>query len=74
MANVLNHEKINKNSQRISDIKPFIDRYEWNEIKFPAEVKNWKKFEANNKTITCNVLFSQNKKEQIKQICFSKHS
>ena len=41
MANVLNHEKSNKNSQRISDIKPFIDRYEWNEIKFPAEVKDW---------------------------------
>ena len=39
----LNHDKINKNPQRVSKIKPFIDQYNWNDIDFPSTSKDWKK-------------------------------
>ena len=44
----LNLDKINKNSPRISKIKPFIEEYNWKDIDFPSTSKDWKKFELNN--------------------------
>ena len=44
----LNLDKINKNSQRISKIKLFIEEYNWKDIDFPCTSKDWKKFELNN--------------------------
>ena len=44
----LNLDKIRKNPQRISKIKPFIDQYNWKDIDFPISSKDWKKFEINN--------------------------
>ena len=44
----LNLDKINKNSQRISKIKPFIEEYNWKDIDFPSTSKDWKKFELHN--------------------------
>ena len=41
----LNHDKIDRNPQRISKIRPFIDQYNWKDIDFPAASKDWKKFE-----------------------------
>ena len=32
----LNHKKIEKNPQKISKIKPFINNYNWKDIKFPS--------------------------------------
>ena len=46
----LNYEKIKKDLQRISKIKPFIDQYNWNEIDFQSNGKDWKKIESNNNT------------------------
>ena len=37
----LNHDKINKDPQRISKIKPFSNQYNWNED-FPSTGKDWK--------------------------------
>ena len=48
----LNHEKIGENSQRLSKIKPFINKYDWKGINYPSGKDNWKKFEENNSTIT----------------------
>ena len=42
----LNYKQIKKDRQRISKIKPFIDKYNWKEIDFPAHSKDWKKFES----------------------------
>ena len=39
----LNHDKINKDPQRVSKIKPFINQYNWNDIDFPSTGKDWKK-------------------------------
>ena len=54
----LNHQNIENHPERISNIKPFIDKYNWKDIDFPAGIKAWKKFEQrNNKEIALNVLF-----------------
>ena len=39
----LNYDKINRNPQRISKIKPFIEQYNWKDIEFPATSKDFKK-------------------------------
>ena len=52
----LNLDKMRKNPQRISKIKPFIYQYNWKDIDFPATSKDWKKFELNNE-IALNILY-----------------
>ena len=41
----LNIDKINRDPQIISKIKPFIDQYNWKDIDFPPTSNGWKKFE-----------------------------
>ena len=53
----LNCDKIKKDSQKVSKIKPFIDQYNWNNINFPSTGKDWKKFELNNESIALNILY-----------------
>ena len=53
----LNHQNIENNRERVSNLKPFIDQYNWKRIEFPSHSKDWKKFEQNNKTIAINILF-----------------
>ena len=55
-------------------MRPFIDQYEWKEISFPEEAKDWQKFETNSKTITLNVMFSPSNGQEIKQASISKHN
>ena len=52
----LNFNKINKDPQRISKIKPFIENYNWNDINFPTAKKDWNKFELN-KNVALNILY-----------------
>ena len=61
----LNYRKIKENHQRISNIKPFIDQYNWNEIDFPSTGKYWKKFESNNKSIALNILYAPHNTEKV---------
>ena len=42
---MLNYEKIKKDSQRITKIKPFINKYNWEGVNFLSEKDDWKKFE-----------------------------
>ena len=53
----LNHQNIENNPERISNIEPFINQYNWKDIDFPSHQKDWKKFEQNNETIALNILF-----------------
>ena len=57
MTLTLNHDKIDRNPQRISKIRPFIDQYNWENIDFPATSKDWKKFKQNNESIALNILY-----------------
>ena len=44
----LNLDKIKKEPQRVSKIKRFIEKYNWEDTDFPSTSKDWKKFECNN--------------------------
>ena len=68
----LNYEEIGKHAERITKIKPFIDKYKCEGINFPSEKDDWKNFEKNNVTITLNVLYP--KKEKIYPVYFSKNN
>ena len=61
----LNHDKINKNPQRVSKIKPFINQYNWDEIDFSSTSKDWKKFESNNESIALNIVYVPHKTRKI---------
>ena len=52
----LNLDKIKRNPQRVSKIKPFIEKYKWEDIDFPSTSKDWKKFESNNE-VALNILY-----------------
>ena len=58
----LNHAKIGKHSKTITKIKPLTNKYNWEEINFPSEKDNWKKFEKNNRTKAINILYARKEK------------
>ena len=60
--------------ERIFNLKHFIDEYNWKEIDFPSEQKDWKIFELNNKTISLNILFVPYNTEKIRLAYKSKHN
>ena len=70
----LNYNKINKNPQRVSKIKPFIDQYNWNDIDLPSTSKDWKKFEINNESIALNILYVPHKTRKIHFAYKSRHN
>ena len=45
------------NRERVSNIKPFINKYKWEEISYPSKLDDWKKFEKDNLTIALNILY-----------------
>ena len=65
VTTALNHDKINKDPQRVSKIKPFIDQCNWNHIDFPSTSKYWKKNELNNDSIALNILYVPHKTTKI---------
>ena len=60
LDDALNYQNIERDPQRVSQIMPYIDKYYWKRTEFPAEPKDWKKFEQNNKTIALNVFVPHN--------------
>ena len=62
MTVALNYEKTKKDPQRITKIKPFINKYNWEGINFPLEKNDWKKFEKDNVTVALNVLYAKREK------------
>ena len=57
LDDALNYQTIKTNPERISKLKPYINKYNWEGIDFAAGPKDWIKFERNNKTIALNVLY-----------------
>ena len=68
------HEQIKKNPQRISNIKPFIDQYNWKDINFRSHSKDWKKCESNNKSIALDILYVPHNTEKIRHAYKSKYN
>ena len=61
----LDYQKIKKDLQKISKLKPYINQYNWKGIKFLSDKEDWKKFEQNNKEIGLNILFVPHNKLEI---------
>ena len=74
LNDVLNYQTIEKNPQRISKLKPYINKYNCKGIKFPAVPEEWMKFEQNNKTIALNILFIKHNEKTIKFAYRSEHN
>ena len=69
----LNLDRIKKNSQRVYKIKPFIEKYNWEDIDFPSTSKDWKKFECNNE-IALNILYEPYNTKKINIAYISKNN
>ena len=72
--NTLNYQNIKTNPERISKLKPYINKYNWEGVEFPAGPKDWIKFEQNNKTIALNILFIPHNTETIRIAYRSEHN
>ena len=61
-----------------SERMPYIDflslMYNWEGIEFPAGIKDWKRFEKNNKTIALNILYVPHDEETINLTYKSKYN
>ena len=68
---MLNHEE-KKDPQRITQIKPSINKCNWEGIIFPPEKDDWKIFWKNNMAIAHNVLHA--KKEKLYPAPISEHN
>ena len=64
LNDALNYQTIEKDPERISKLKHYINKYNWEGIDFPAGPKEWKKFERNSKTIALNILFNHTIQKQ----------
>ena len=52
----LNLDNIDNHPERVSKIKPFTEKYNWEDIDFPSTSIDWKKFESNNE-VALNILY-----------------
>ena len=57
----INYEKIKQNPERVSNITPIINKYNWKGIHYPSKIDDWKTFEKNNPTIPLNILYIKEK-------------
>ena len=57
----LNYEEIKWNPERVANVKPFINKYNWEKINYLSKIDNWKTFEKNNPAIALNTLYTKQK-------------
>ena len=74
VTSALNLDKIKKDSQRVSKIKPFIEKYNWGDIDFLSTSKDWKKFEQNNESVAINILYVPHNTRKIHIVYKSRHN
>ena len=58
----LNCEEIKKDPQRITKVKAFINKYNWEGINYPLQKDDWEQFEKNNVTIPLNAFYAKKEK------------
>ena len=63
-----------KTHKEYQKLKPFVNKYNWKGIDFPAEPKDWVKSEKNNETISLNVLYIPRNTKTISVSYKSKHN
>ena len=70
----LNYEKIKNHPEKTKNIEPFINQYNWDEINFPSDQKDWKEFESNNKSIALTILYVPHNNKKIRHAYKSKYN
>ena len=68
----LTYKEIESHPESFSDIKPFINKYNWDKINYPSKIDNWKMFEKNDQTVALTILYT--KEEEILPAYISKHN
>ena len=58
----LNFGEIKWDRDRVSNIKPFINKYNWKGINSLSKINDWKRIVKNNLTIALNILYIKGKK------------
>ena len=54
----LNFDKVTIHPEKITKkIKSSINKYNWNDINFPTNRKDWNRFQVNNKNVALNILY-----------------
>ena len=51
-----------------------IDQYNWDEVNFPSDQKDWKEFESNNKSVSLNVMYMPHNTKKIRHAYKSKYN
>ena len=64
----LNYTEIKENPVKVSNIKPFINKYNWKGTHYPSKIDDWKMFEKNNPTIALNILYAKEKEIRLVMI------
>ena len=57
----LNYGETESHPGRVSNIKPFINKYKWKGINYPSRIDDWKTFERNDPTFAINILYIKEK-------------
>ena len=57
----LNYEEIESHPVRVSNIKPFTNKYNWKGINDPSKIDHWKTSGKNNLTVVLNILYIKEK-------------
>ena len=71
----LNYGEVKQNPERVSNIQPFMHKYNWKGINYPAKIDDLKTFEKNIPTIALNILYIKAKEiYQIYPGYISKHN
>ena len=52
----LNYKEIESHPERVSNIKPLMNKYNQEGINYPSKTDDWKTFEKNNPTLALNIL------------------
>ena len=60
----LDYQRIKKHAEKISQLKPYVNLYNWKGIRFLSDKEDWKKCEQNNKEIALNILFVRHNKKK----------
>ena len=74
LDDALNNQTIKTNPERISKLKPYINKHNLEGIEFPVGPKDWKEIEQNNKTIALNILFIPRNTKTIRVEYTSEHN
>ena len=74
LDDALNYQIIESNPRRISKLKPYINKYNWEGIHCPAGSKEWRRFEQNNDTIALNILYAETNTKKINIVYKSKYN